>query len=300
MTERTYEFWKEKAQTIQFPNLAFIDGKFVSAVSGKTFENINPATGIVNCQVAACDKEDVDKAVKIARQSFNKGVWSEINPDNKKKILLKLADLIEQNSETFALLESLDMGKSVEMAYASDVPAACGVLRWYAESIDKIYDEIAPVRKDAFATITREPMGVVAAVVPWNFPLDMAMWKTAPALISGNSFILKPAEQSPSSALKLAELALEAGVPAGVFNVVTGFGETAGKSIGMHPDIDCAAFTGSTEIGKLFLEYSARSNMKVWVEAAKSGAIYIWVHPDNFTKTCDYIKNTCWHTCFQS
>ena len=268
MTDRTYEFWKEKAKKIQFPNLAFIDGKFVSAVSGKTFENINPATGIVNCQVAACDKEDVDKAVKIARQSFNKGVWSEINPAKKKKILLKLADLIEQNRETFALLESLDMGKSVEMAYVSDVPAAYGVLRWYAESIDKIYDEIAPVRKDAFATITREPMGVVAAVVPWNFPLDMAMWKTAPALISGNSFILKPAEQSPSSALKLAELALEAGVPAGVFNVVTGFGETAGKSIGMHPDIDCAAFTGSTEIGKLFLEYSARSNMKkVWVEA---------------------------------
>ena len=188
-------------------------------------------------------------------------------PSERKAVLLKLADLIRSNLKELALLDSLDMGKLVSDAVTIDAPGSAMFFQWHAEAIDKMYDEIAPTGPGDLAMISREPLGVIGAVVPWNFPLDMATWKASAALGSGNSLVLKPAEQSPLSALRLAELAMEAGVPEGVFNVVPGYGETAGKALGLHSDVDCIAFTGSTAVGKLFQQYAGLSNMKqVWLE----------------------------------
>ena len=235
--------------------------------SEKTFDSINPATGALLTSVAACDAADVDAAVGAARAAFESGSWSQRSPGSRKKVLLRLAELIMENREEIALLDSLDMGKPVRDAYAIDVPAAARIIGWYGECVDKIYDQIAPTPQSVLALITREPVGVGGAVIPWNFPLSLASWKLGPALAAGNSVVLKPAEQSPLSALRLAELAMEAGLPEGVLNVVPGFGETAGAAIGRHDDIDCVTFTGSTEVGKLFLRYAGESNMKqVWLE----------------------------------
>jgi gamma-glutamyl-gamma-aminobutyraldehyde dehydrogenase len=188
-------------------------------------------------------------------------------PVERKKILIRLSELLLANREELALLDSLSMGKPVMDAYNIDVPGAAHVFAWYGEALDKLYDQVAPTARNALATITREALGVVAAVVPWNFPLDMAAWKLAPALAAGNSVVLKPAEQSPFSALRLGQLALEAGIPEGVLNVVPGLGESAGKALGLHPDVDCLVFTGSTQVGKYFMQYSAQSNLKqVWLE----------------------------------
>jgi gamma-glutamyl-gamma-aminobutyraldehyde dehydrogenase len=188
-------------------------------------------------------------------------------PVERKKILIRLSELLLANREELALLDSLSMGKPVMDAYNIDVPGAAHVFAWYGEALDKLYDQVAPTARNALATITREALGVVAAVVPWNFPLDMAAWKLAPALAAGNSVVLKPAEQSPFSALRLGQLALEAGMPEGVLNVVPGLGESAGKALGLHPDVDCLVFTGSTQVGKYFMQYSAQSNLKqVWLE----------------------------------
>jgi len=266
-------YWQNKAAALRFPDLAVIDGKFRSALSGQTFAAINPATGQCLANVTACGEEDVDLAVHNARQVFEAGTWSARSPAERKQVLLRLADLIMAHREELALLDSLNMGKPVMDAYNIDVPGAAGVFRWYAESLDKLYDQIAPSAQNVLATITREALGVVAAVVPWNFPLDMAAWKLAPALAAGNSVILKPAEQSPFSALRLAELALEAGLPAGVLNVLPGLGEQTGKALGLHPDVDCLVFTGSTEVGKYFMQYSAQSNLKqVWLECGGKSA----------------------------
>lgn len=259
--------WVERSARLSFPSLAFIDGNHQAAVSGATFECINPATGQKLADVAACDAADVELAVRSARRAFETGAWSRAAPAERKRILVRLAELIEHNRIELALLESLDMGKLVKDAFNLDVPGSAEVFRWYGEAIDKLYDEIAPTDANSLAMITREPLGVVAAVVPWNFPLKMAAWKCAPALAAGNSVVLKPAEQSPLTALRLGELAAEAGLPAGVLNVVPGFGPTAGRALGLHMDVDCAAFTGSTEVGKLFLGYAGQSNMKqIWLE----------------------------------
>jgi len=263
----TLQDWQRRAANIEFRTKAFIDGRHVGAASGHTFEAINPATGLLLAQISACADEDINRAVKAARRSFEAGVWSRTEPAHRKRVLLRLSTLILEHREEFALLESLNMGKLVKDAMAIDLPGAAGVFQWYAETIDKRYDEIAPTAPGNVAMIRREPLGVVGAVVPWNFPLDMAAWKCAPALASGNSVVLKPAEQSPLSALRLAELALEAGLPPGVLNVVPGLGDAAGRALGLHMDVDCIAFTGSTEVGKLFLGYAAQSNMKqVWLE----------------------------------
>jgi gamma-glutamyl-gamma-aminobutyraldehyde dehydrogenase len=265
--------WQNKAAAQPFPDQALIDGKPRSAQSGQTFAVINPATGQCLANVAACGDEDVNAAVRSARQVFEAGTWAARSPGERKQVLLRLADLIMDHREELALLDSLNMGKPVMDAYNIDVPGAAGVFRWYAESLDKLYDQIAPSAQNVLATITREALGVVAAVVPWNFPLDMAAWKLAPALAAGNSVILKPAEQSPFSALRLAELALEAGLPPGVLNVVPGLGEQTGKALGLHPDVDCLVFTGSTEVGKYFMQYSAQSNLKqVWLECGGKSA----------------------------
>ena len=265
--------WQRKAAELSYPYQAVIDGKLCDAQSGQTFAAINPATGQLLANVAACGEEDVDAAVQNARQVFEAGTWAGRSPTERKLVLLRLADLILANREELALLDSLNMGKPVMDAYNIDVPGAAGVFRWYAESLDKLYDQVAPSAANVLATITREALGVVAAVVPWNFPLDMAAWKLAPALAAGNSVILKPAEQSPFSALRLAELALEAGLPAGVLNVLPGLGEQAGKALGLQPDVDCLVFTGSTQVGKYFMQYSAQSNLKqVWLECGGKSA----------------------------
>ncbi|UWQ64985.1 aldehyde dehydrogenase (plasmid) [Leisingera caerulea] len=267
MLDYTYDDWKSRAAALTFRGQAFIDGAFTDAASGKTFASVNPATGEVLAQVAECDAEDVNRAVAAGRRAFEDGRWSRLAPGDRKAVLLRLADLIRENLEEMALLDSLDMGKLVTDAATIDAPGSAHFFQWYAEAIDKVYDEVAPTGPGDLALVSRVPLGVVGAVTPWNFPLDMATWKAAAALAAGNSVVLKPAEQSPLSALRLAELAAEAGVPDGVLNVVPGYGATAGKALGLHMDVDCLAFTGSTAIGKMFMQYSGQSNLKqVWPE----------------------------------
>ncbi|KJK13123.1 aldehyde dehydrogenase [Burkholderiaceae bacterium 16] len=264
---RDLAYWRKQAETVPVRTQAYIDGRWTDAIDGATFETINPATGKVLARVAACGAEDVDRAVAAARKAFRSGVWSDLPRSARKAVLLRLSHLIDTHREELALLETLDMGKPIAETLQYDIPEAGRTYAWYGEAIDKIYDEIAPTGPGVLATITREPLGVVAAVVPWNYPLLMASWKVAPALAAGNSVVLKPAEQSPLTALRLAELAEEAGVPAGVFNVVPGLGAAAGQALGRHPDVDCIAFTGSTATGKRFMEYSGQSNLKrVWLE----------------------------------
>lgn len=262
MSKQTQINWHERASKLEFRTQAFIGGRHVDALSGETFNCINPANGQNLASVAATDSADVDVAVKAARAAFDKGVWSRMAPAERKKRLRRFADLIEKHVEELALLETLDTGKPIRDALAGDIPSSANCIRWFAEAIDKLYDEIAPTQPSEISMLRREPLGVVAAVVPWNFPLGMASWKIGPVLATGNSIVLKPAEQSPLTALRIAELASEADIPEGVFNVLPGFGETAGQALGLHVDVDAVTFTGSTEVGKLFLQYSGRSNMK--------------------------------------
>jgi gamma-glutamyl-gamma-aminobutyraldehyde dehydrogenase len=250
------------AAKLRFETRAFIDGKFTNALSGKDFETINPATGKVLAKVTACDSADVDLAVKVARRAFDAGVWSRMAPRERKKVLLRFADLIEKNAPELLVMETVDSGKLISDAVAVDLPDTIETLRWHAEAVDKIYDQISPTPSDIVSMIVREPIGVVGTVLPWNFPLFVAMWKIAPALAGGNSLIVKPAEQTPLTALRLAALAAEAGIPEGVFNVLPGYGETAGQAIGRRMDVDCLSFTGSGEVGRYFLKYATESNMK--------------------------------------
>jgi 4-(gamma-glutamylamino)butanal dehydrogenase len=252
----------DTASKLHFETRAFLGGKYVEAQSGKTFETINPATGKVLAKVAECDRADIDIAVAAARRSFESGAWSKRAPRDRKKILLKFADLIEKHLAELAVTETLDCGKPVNDSLNVDLPDSIETLRWHAEAIDKIYDQISPTPSDVVSMIVREPIGVVGAVLPWNFPIFTAMWKIAPALAGGNSMVIKPAEQTPLTALRLGALAAEAGIPDGVINVVPGFGETAGQAIGRHMDVDCVSFTGSGEVGRHFLKYAAESNMK--------------------------------------
>ncbi|WP_299844670.1 aldehyde dehydrogenase [uncultured Roseovarius sp.] len=288
MLDYTHEDWKTRAAALKFRHQAFIDGRFVDAASGETFDCINPATSAVLAQVASCDAEDVDRAVTAAREAFEAGSWSRAAPADRKAVLLKLADLIRENLEEMALLDSLDMGKLVTDAVTVDAPGSAQFFQWYAEAIDKIYDEVAPTGPGDLALVRRVPLGVVGAVTPWNFPLDMATWKSAAALAAGNSVVLKQAEQSPLSALRLAELAAEAGLPDGVFNVVPGFGTTAGKALGLHMDVDTLAFTGSTAVGKIFMQYSGQSNLKsVWPETGGKSPNLIFADCENLDAAAD-------------
>ena len=248
--------------SLSYRNQAFINGKYVTAASGKTFDCISPIDGKVLTTVAACDAEDVNRAVAAARAVFEKGTWSACHPAKRKKVMLKFAELMAKHKDELALLETLDVGKPISVSAGGDIPGAIQAIQWYAEAADKVYDEIAPYRPDSVSLITREPIGVVAAVVPWNYPLLMASWKLGPALATGNSIIVKPAEQSPLTMLRVAELAAEAGIPDGVLQVLPGFGETAGQALGRHMDVDMVAFTGSTVVGKYFLRYAGESNMK--------------------------------------
>jgi len=267
MKPTTRREWEIRAKDLTIHTGAFIDGEFVEAVSGETFPKVSPTTGERIADIAAGDVADVDHAVAAARRAFDDGGWSRAAPTDRKAVLLRFADLIEGASEELAVLETLEMGKPISDALNWDVPGSVSLIRWYAEAIDKIYGEVAPTGGGDVAFVTREPLGVVGAVIPWNYPIDMAAWKLAPALATGNCVVLKPAEQSPLSALRLAELASQAGIPRGVLNVVPGLGEQAGQALGRHMGVDCIAFTGSTEVGKLFQCYAGESNMKqVWLE----------------------------------
>jgi 4-guanidinobutyraldehyde dehydrogenase/NAD-dependent aldehyde dehydrogenase len=274
--------WHERARSLAIEGRAFIDGSYVPAVSAETFDCVSPIDGRVIAKVASTGAVDADRAVAAARRAFDRGVWRLQPPRERKRVLLRFAELILEHRDELALLETLDMGKPIADSLAVDIPSTARCITWYAEAIDKIYDEVAPTSHDALALITREPIGVVAAIVPWNFPLIMAAWKIGPALAAGNSFILKPSEKSPLTAIRLGELASRAGIPDGVFNVLPGFGHTAGQALAMHMDVDCIGFTGSTRTGKLMLQYSGQSNMKrVWLECGgKSPNIILADCPD--------------------
>ena len=254
--------WHGRAKAAKLPNRPFIDGAFVDSRSGETFPCIYPGDGRTLIDMASCNADDVDAAVVSARRAFEAGTWSRMAPADRRRILLRFSELILENREELALLESLNVGKPITNAYNGDVVSAATCIAWYAEAIDKVYGEVAATAHDMTAMVVREPLGVVAAVVPWNYPMSMAAWKLGPALATGNSVILKPAEQSPFTALRFGELAIEAGMPKGVLNVVPGLGETAGRALGLHMDVDCIGFTGSTEVGKLFMQYSGQSNIK--------------------------------------
>ena len=239
-----------------------IDGKWVDSTSGRTFETINPATGDVIARVAEGEAPDVDKAVKAARRAFEKGPWRKTDARDRGRMLNKLADLIEKNIQELAALETLDNGKPIRDSLAADLPLVIDCYRYYAGWADKIEGKTIPVRGPYFCYTRHEPVGVVGQIIPWNFPLLMQAWKWGPALAAGCTVVLKPAEQTPLSALRVGELALEAGFPPGVINIVPGFGETAGAAIAEHLDVDKVAFTGSTEVGKLIMQAAGRTNLK--------------------------------------
>lgn len=265
---RTLDYWTTQAAALKAEGRAFIDGQYSSAKSGETFESRSPIDNRLLAEVAACNTADADRAVQAARQAFNRGEWSQLAPAKRKAVLLRFAELIKQHGDELALLETLDMGKPIGDSLAVDIPATIRSIQWSAEAIDKLYDEIAPTAHDELGLVTREPVGVVAAIVPWNFPLIMASWKIGPALAMGNSVILKPSEKSPLSAIRLAALASEAGIPKGVFNVLPGFGHTVGKALAMHMDVDTLVFTGSTGVAKQLMICAGESNLKrVWTEA---------------------------------
>ncbi|WP_394027268.1 aldehyde dehydrogenase [Desulfovibrio falkowii] len=258
----TCQEYENLASQLHYPTLAFIDGKFVPAASGKTFVTGNPATGKELAHIASCGKEDVDRAVAVARKTFESGVWSKMHPTERKKIFLRLCSLMEKHMVELAVLESLDSGKPIRENLCTDLPETIECLEWHAEYTDKQYGSISPSGDLKRGLVVREPAGVVACVLPWNFPLQMVGWKLGPALSEGNSVIIKPASVTTLSTLRLAELAAEAGIPEGVLQVLPGPGGLVGEALGRHMDVDVLSFTGSTEVGRRFLQYSAESNLK--------------------------------------
>jgi gamma-glutamyl-gamma-aminobutyraldehyde dehydrogenase len=244
------------------PTQAFINGKYVDAADGQTLDSFNPATGEILASVADGGEADVAEAVRAARAAFDTGVWRDQSPAQRKAVLLRFADLVESHTAELAGLDSIDAGKPITDCIDGDLPDVVNTLRWYAEITDKTYGRIGPTGRENLALIVREPVGVVAAVLPWNFPLAVLAWKIGPALCTGNSVIVKPPEQAPLSTIRIAQLATEAGIPDGVFNVVPGRGEVAGRALGLSRDVDAIAFTGSTAVGRQFLRYSADSNLK--------------------------------------
>jgi acyl-CoA reductase-like NAD-dependent aldehyde dehydrogenase len=254
--------WLDRAAAIKPRTEAFIDGRFVPAASGKTFTDISPRDGQPIAEVAEGDATDVDRAVSAARTAFDDRRWSDQSPKDRKRVLLRLSELIRRDREQLALLESLDVGKPIRDTLSVDVPSCATTFQWYAELIDKVFGEIGPTGPDALSLVTREPIGVVGAIVPWNYPLIITAWKLGAALATGNSVVLKPASQSPLSSLRLAELASEAGLPDGVLNVVPGPGAVIGDALARHPGVDKIAFTGSTAVGKSLLRSIGETDVK--------------------------------------
>lgn len=288
MSKKSFADWLDLAGKVRIPNLALINGEWVPARSGKQFACLSPIDGRVLADVADCQAEDVDLAVAAARASFESGVWSNTKPVHRKKTLIKFAQLLERDRDELALLESLDMGKPIGDALAVDVSASIRCMSWTGEAIDKVYGEVAATGPDELGLITREPLGVIGAIVPWNFPMLMATWKIAPALAMGNSIVLKPSEKSPLTALKLGELALEAGIPPGVLNVLPGYGKTAGEPLALHMDVDGLVFTGSTLVGKYLLECAGRSNMKrVYLECGGKSPNIVFADAPDLAKAAE-------------
>ncbi|RMS10572.1 Aldehyde dehydrogenase [Pseudomonas coronafaciens pv. coronafaciens] len=282
MTTLTRADWEQRAQNLKIEGRAFIQGEYTAAASGETFDCISPVDGRLLAKVASCDAADAQRAVDSARSAFESGVWSRLAPARRKAVMIRFAGLLEQNAEELALLETLDMGKPISDSLGVDIPGGARALSWSGEAIDKLYDEVAATPHDQLGLVTREPVGVVAAIVPWNFPLMMACWKLGPALSTGNSVVLKPSEKSPLTAIRIAQLAIEAGIPAGVLNVLPGYGHTVGKALALHMNVDTVVFTGSTKIAKQLMIYAGESNMKrVWLEAGgKSPNIVFADAPD--------------------
>jgi len=281
MNSPTIPNWKQLSAAIQLDGRAFIDGKRIAAKSGALFDCISPIDGKKIAEIARCDAVDINLAVASARAAFEDGRWSHKTPRERKMIMVRFSELLKENAETLALMETLDMGKPINYSLNVDVNSSSNCIRWFGEAIDKIYDEIAPTPRSSLALITREPIGVVGAIVPWNYPMLMASWKIAPALAAGNSLVLKPSEKSALTALKLAELAIEAGIPAGVFNVVPGFGQEAGSALALHMDVDAIGFTGSTNVGKMIQQYAGQSNLKrAWTELGGKSPFVVFADAD--------------------
>ena len=251
-----------QATRLHFRTQAFIDGKFVDSADGRTYVTENPATGKPLAEIAECGAEDVERAVAAARRAADDGPWATMSPGERKRILVRFADLIDSHGEELALTESLDVGKPISDTRSLDIPESAACIRWHAEAADKLYGQVAPTGPGATAMVVREPVGVVGAIIPWNYPLQMAAWKLGPILATGNAVVMKPARVTSLSLLRTAELAAEAGLPPGVFNVVTGAGSVVGTAIARHSAVDCVAFTGSTEVGRTVLAHSAETNLK--------------------------------------
>ena len=277
--------WRNAVATLNMDGRAFIDGQRVAAAGGETFEVFSPIDGRLLTLAARGQSADIDRAVAVARAAFADGRWARLAPAKRKQILQRFADGLLAARDELALLETLDMGKPIAASRRADVPGAARTISWYAEAIDKVYDEIAPTPANSLALITREPMGVIGCIVPWNYPMLMAAWKLGPALATGNSVVLKPSEKSPLTALRMAEIALEAGLPAGVFNVVPGFGNEAGEALALHMDVDAIGFTGSTRTGRRMFEYAGRSNLKrVYNELGGKSANLIFADCDDLDR----------------
>jgi acyl-CoA reductase-like NAD-dependent aldehyde dehydrogenase len=262
MLAMTFDDWQTEAAEVTIEGRAFINGQYTQALSGQTRPTINPATGLVLAEVASCGPEDADLAIAGARKAFESGVWSKMAPADRKMVLVRWAELIDKYAQELSLLETLDVGKPINDTVHVDVPAASRTIRWSGEAIDKVYEQIAPTPDKTLALITRLPLGVVAAIVPWNFPLSTTAWKIAPALATGNSVIVKPASSTPLTALRIAQLATEAGLPDGVLQVLPGPGGKLGAHLSLHMDVDGQTFTGSTPVGKQLMEYAGQSNLK--------------------------------------
>ncbi|RDC68474.1 aldehyde dehydrogenase [Rhodovulum sp. 12E13] len=288
----TAEEYRAVAAGLSLPTGAFVDGAFRPARSGATFATTNPATGAVLAEVAACGAADVDFAVEKAQDAFEDGRWSRLPPAERKARLIRLAKLMKRNARELAVMESLDSGKTILDCETVDLPETIHCLIWHAEAIDKIYDQVAPASDDHVAMVVREPVGVVGLVLPWNFPLLMLAWKIGPALAAGCSVIVKPAEETPLTALRVAELAHEAGIPPGVFNVLPGTGPDVGEPIGRHPGIDAVSFTGSTETGARFLRYAAESNLKeVVLEMGGKNPVVVLDDAENLDRVAAHVVN---------
>lgn len=280
------------AKNLKFPTQAFIDWKFQPSVSGNTFTTTNPATGEVLAEITACNEQDVNIAVANAKTAFEDGRWSKLSPNQRKHILLNFADLLEKNTVELAVMESLDSGKPISECQLTDVPEMIHTIRWHAELIDKIYDSTAPVGSDTLSIVVREAIGVVGLVLPWNFPLLMLAWKIGPALAAGCSVVVKPAKETTLTALRVAELAAEAGIPAGVFNIVPGGGREVGEPLGRHMDVIMVSFTGSTETGRLFLKYASESNLKrVVLECGGKNPAVVMNDVDDLDRVAQHIVN---------
>ncbi len=285
--------WQERATALKADGRMFIGGERRHTASGETFAKHSPVDARLLGPVARGRAEDIDAAVKAARAAFEDGRWSGLAPAQRKKILQRFSEKILGAREELALLETIDMGKPIRYSLAVDVPAAARCIAWYAEAIDKVYDEVAPTGRNALALVTREPMGVIGVVVPWNYPMIMASWKLGPALATGNSIVLKPSEKSPYTALRLAELALEAGLPPGVFNVVPGYGHEAGEALALHMDVDAIGFTGSTRVGRAMLDYAGKSNLKrVFNELGGKSAFVVFPDFNDITRAAQTVAGS--------